>query len=367
VVFPLPDSPAERTRKKAIVRKHRLQPFSSAYFDGSGPLFTYSQENLRACEQAHAPRLNLAPFGKTEVSEPEPEWREIDWERLAYFFSNPSRFFARERLRLTLPVEAIPFDDCEPQTLDGLDRYRFEQNVIHDAIKAGRVPPNALEIARATGALPPGYPGDSEFQALSRSGAALAGRVCERIHGDSFPPIPVDLEFGDWRVSGVVRELYSTGLLRHYAADVKAKHLLNSWIAHLVLQCTAPAGGPFPTLLFGRDKTVKFRPVADPQKPLADLVALYAQGLRSPLPFFPETSHEFAKRTLHPSKQARNSPVESARVHWWGNDYTNAESEDPWHTLCFRGVTDPLDPVWEDAALRVFGPLLDHKEEEADA
>ena len=233
--------PTEGARRNILVKKHRLQAFSSAYFQSGGPLFSYSRENWRACEQARAPRQAPPIFARTPLPDPEPEWLELDWESLAKFFANPSRHFAQKRLDLRLPEDAVPFEDCEPQTLDRLVRYGFEERLTREAIAAGQLPPGALPIARATGSLPPGYPGDSEFNdAPPRTPATSPTEFCAQVQGKPLPPISIDLTFGDWRLTGVLRDAYPAALLRHRAADVKARHLLNAWIAHLVLQCAAP-------------------------------------------------------------------------------------------------------------------------------
>jgi len=354
--------PQGRFRRASLVKKHRLQPFSSAYFQPGGPLFSYSRENLRACEQASVPRHAPPAFAEIPLPEPEAEWREIDWESLAQFFGNPARYFARERLGLRLPSEATPFDDCEPQTLDRLDRFGFEDDLTREALTTGHLPPNGLPIARATGSLPPGYPGDSEYQTLRQGAGDLAQRIRAHVPGRPLAPISVDLKFGEWRLSGVLRDAYPAALLRHRSANFKAKYLLGAWIAHLVLQCAAPDGAPKDTLLFSRDTTFRFRPVADAMSVLHDLIALYAEGLGLPLPFFPNSSYEFAKRTLEGDDHSPSKIIEFARAKWLGTDFDPGEADDPWIQLCFRGALDPLNLRWQEIALGVFEPLLAHRE-----
>ena len=360
--FPPPEG---GLRRDALLRKHRLQPFSRAYFQAGGPLFSYSRENLRACEQASAPRQAPPLFADRPLPEPEPEWRDLDWESLAKFFANPSRYFAENRLGLRLPGETQPLEDCEPQSLDRRDGYGFEEELTHAALAEGTLPADALKIARATGALPPGYSGDSGFKTLSRRAGEMAERIREHIRGEPLPPMSVDLTFGDYHLSGVLREVYPEALLRHRAAKVKARDMLNAWIAHLVLQCSAPRTGPNQTLLFAKEGvSIRFFPVADPAGLLADLIDAYAGGLRSPLPFFPDSSYEFARRTLHPTNAERTDPLDAARSKWQGNGWSGAptESEDPWFELCFRGAADLFDDRWQSTAVRIYGPLLAHRE-----
>jgi exodeoxyribonuclease V gamma subunit len=357
--FPPPEG---GLRRETLVRKHRLQPFSSAYFQPGGPLFSYSRENWRACEQARIPRQAPPIFAAAPLSEPEPEWRDLDWENLAKFFGNPARYFARERLGLKLPSDTDPFDDCEPQTLPALGRFGFEDELAREALATGALPPNGLHVARATGSLPPGYPGDSEYKTLRQEAGNLAERIRTRIQGGPLPPISVDLKFGPWRLSGVLRDVYPAALLRHRSSKLKAKNLLSAWIAHLVLQCVAPESGPKETLLFARDAAFRFRPVEDPAETLRNLIDFYGDGLRLPLPFFPDSSYEFAKRTLGEREQPLAKNVEFARAKWMGANNDPGERDDPWIQLCFRGAVDPLDLRWQETALRIFEPLLAHRE-----
>ena len=356
--------PKNSARRNVIVRKHRLQPFSSAYFQREGSLFSYSKENCRACEQARAPRQTSPQFAPAPLSQPEAEWRELDWETLIKFFTNPSRYFARERLALRLPAETASLEDCEPQTVDGLARYGFEEGLVHEAMTGERAPRGALRIARATGSLPPGYPGDSEYKVLSGNASSLAKRIKQRIAGVPLAPIPVDLTFGEWKLTGALRDVYPAALLRYRSAKVRPKHLLSAWIAHLVLQCIGIDDAPKQTLFFGSDSIVTFRPAKNALKILADLIELYAGGLRMPLPFFPESSHAFAKRTLEPTNRTELSALEGARTEWLGCDFTPGECDDPWHQLCFRGREDVLNDEWQKTALRVFEPMLAHRTEE---
>jgi exodeoxyribonuclease V gamma subunit len=110
---------------------------------------------------------------------------------------------------------------------------------------------------------------------------------------------------------------------------------------------------------------VRFAPVTDAAAHLEALLECYRTGLVRPLPFFPDSSFEFARRKLQPSLREKSDPLSAARTRWFGGEFQKprAEKEDPWLNLCFGDCADPLDPQWQEIALRIYGPLLASRSE----
>ena len=184
----------------------------------------------------------------------------------------------------------------------------------------------------------------------------------EQISGAALPPVSFAADIGDARLTGTIDGIYPAALVRHRAAMLKARDLLRAWPLHLALQLVADA--PRTTLLFGTDKTWRLTPVADATALLGDLLALYLENLRAPLPLFPESSLEFARRKLQPRPGESASPIGAARGKWFGSDWKNGsrgEGDDPWFQLLHP--EDPLDSRWEEVACRIFAPILEHREE----
>jgi exodeoxyribonuclease V gamma subunit len=100
------------------------------------------------------------------------------------------------------------------------------------------------------------------------------------------------------------------------------------------------------------------RPVADARARLADLLALYWEGLRRPLPFFPRAAYAACaakKDALGAARRAWESPVQQGPI--------PGEDADPYNALAFRG-RDPLDDDFLALARRVFEPLRAHQTDE---
>ncbi len=345
--------------REALVTEHRLQPFSPAYFSGDPRLFSYSAENARTSERGRAVREAAGRFAATPLGEPDPEWRAVEITQLADFFAHPAKFFAQKRLRLALPEDFAPLEETEPLALAGLARYGLSEELTQLALQGVSLTAHR-PVVRAGGLLPFGYAGDSDFGALNRAASGVVTRIRQHVTGAPLPPRTIDATLGEWRLTGTLHDLYPAAQLRHRAAAVKGKDLLRAWIHHLALQLGE--GEPRETLLFGKDVTWRFAAVENAPDILADLLALYGEGLRAPLPLFPETSHEFARRVINGEGRAAD-PVKSAAVIWRGGDYGRGESEDAWFRLCFPPAVEALDARWQEIAQRVFAPLFAARQE----
>jgi len=336
-----------------LLTKHRLQPFSPDYFSVTGPLFSYSAENCRASIRSQRERNPAPPFARTPLPDPGPEWREVDLYGLAAFFCNPARTFVRDRLGVRLPEETELLDECEPLELSPLTRSQLQGRIAGRGVRAGELL-GALPVLRAGGELPAGYVGDARFREMCGAVTDYVTALRAALTGDPQPPQAVDLTLGQWRLTGTIQDLWPTGLIRARATDLKPADLLRAWVLHLALNCTAPQD----TLIFATDRSERLRPVEDARIVLGALLERYGTGLRTPLPFFPKASYEFARRTRCPGKRETASPLAEARKKWSGGDFP--ESADRHFALCFGHAADPLDEAWQELALAIFTPLLDH-------
>jgi exodeoxyribonuclease V gamma subunit len=91
---------------------------------------------------------------------------------------------------------------------------------------------------------------------------------------------------------------------------------------------------------------------------LRQLLGLYGDGLRRPLPFFPESSWEFVTRKRNGSAH----PADDARKKWDGGYKQPGEREDEHMALCCRNVATPLDARWEELSERILAPLFESME-----
>jgi exodeoxyribonuclease V gamma subunit len=350
-----------------LVTRHRLQAFSPAYFRGREPLFSYSRENFDAVRARLGGAPSPCPFLREPLPEPDAELRTVDVGRLASFLSHPARFFLVERLGVRLERASYGIEDREPFEVDGLDRYRIEQDLTLRYLALPLADQDSgldeeRELLRAQGVLPPGSSGDASFAASLSSARGLAGRVHPHLQGEELTHLDLDLHLGDFRLVGRLRGLWPGGLVRFRAANVKPKDRLRLWVEHLALSCAATAGHPRTSLLLGRDQGFRYRGPSDSREQLCRLLDLYWEGLRRPVPLLPAASLEYARRWMDP--KTRDGALVAAHRKWAGSDFDQgepAEGQDAYNALCFRDV-DPLGDDFLRRSLEILAPLLAHEE-----
>lgn len=334
---------------KALVSRHRLQPFSPAYFTGDGTLFSYSEENCRAVAQRLKGAVPVPPFITEPLPEPPEELLTVSLSALLYFFDNPARYFVRTRLGIRLDELPPPLEDREPFAIDSLDAYRLREEML-DLALAGREPRETFAVARARGILPPARQGELLFRGLGDGVEDLAAQIRALTGGRSpLDPLPVDLALGPYRITGTLGYIWPVALLRHKGAKCSGRDQVRLWIEHLLLNLLAQEGYPVASILVATDVSLRFEPVPDPLVQLETLLGLYGQGLREPLRFFPRTAAAYAVK----------GELSAARNAWGGEFFP--EGDDPYYRLCFGGI-DPLDGEFERIARAVFGPLNEHRQ-----
>ena len=129
---------------------------------------------------------------------------------------------------------------------------------------------------------------------------------------------------------------------------MKAKDRLGLWFEHLILNAMVPSGYPRESLLICNDLTMSLAPLDNAAGILGELLELYREGLRRPLPFFPQVSWLYL-----------TAGMEKAQGRWNGSDHLPSppEASDPACSLCFCDK-DPLDNEFEELSRMVFEPLL---------
>ncbi len=341
--------------REQITTRHRLHAFSADYFLGDARRISYSSENASAAHIAASSR-HFAPAFAASLPEAEME-RNITLRRLADCIIHPAKFFARERLGLSIPSEVATLEDTEPFSLGSLEKYALKDNLTRSASA------NQRAIARAGGILPSGFAGDSQFAEAEAAARHLAKQVTRFAPGETLEPASVELLLGKWKLSGSLSPLVASALIQQRPAKLKAKDLLRAWLSHLLLCAAAPPSAPLRTVLVAEDSAFAFSPLtADAATAqLAAFLALYERAHSEPLRFFPQTSLSFAEKEI--AKPDADKNAESAAAAWHGSDFAGGgESADEWNALIWRNTPSPLDEDWRAIALAIYRPLLAARE-----
>lgn len=336
----------EGSLDELLITRHRLQPFSPAYFQPDGPLFTFDSNLQEAVATMNAGRHAPLPFMAAPLSPGEPGVLAVS--DLLRCFANPARFFLERRLGLILKSPKAVATDREPFMLDSLDDYGLQQQLTR-LLLAGADPEPFRRRVRADGLLPPGRQGDLAYASLLQKATSFVAAV-QAATGPlpASVPVEVHLHVGDTLLCGTIDAVHSDLLLRYRPAKLAAKDQLALWLEFLLLSAAADTP-PDRALLVMRDKTVSFRRPADPLALLTHLVAAYQRAQTQPLPFFPATSLAF---------------VEGGKVAiaWEGTEYHRGDAADRAVDICFANA-DPLGDDFRELAATLLQPLVAQREE----
>jgi exodeoxyribonuclease V gamma subunit len=342
-----------------LVVRHPLQAFSRRYFNGeSSELFTYFRENLAAARQAESMQTS-APFFIRDLSESAEDDRTLPIEHLCRFFVHPARWLLQQRLQLQLKEPRALPEDKENFRLDPLTRHRLRQEMVEAGL-GGLAPEATFPIQKAKGDLPQENVGRFLHEQLAQEVETFMRKLDSVNEERRTEARDVELAVAGYRLTGRIDGLFSRGRLQARFARLKAKDLLTAWIWHLVLCCPATFEFPRETFVVNLQDVRLMAKVEDPRPRLADLLHLYEEGRRRPLPFFPDLSLVYCER-LRSGRTDERAALESVRRQWRGSDFRPGASEDPYHRLGFSG-TDPIDKHFQRTAQTVFLPLLDHLE-----
>jgi exodeoxyribonuclease V gamma subunit len=377
---------------------HPLQAFSAECFssDSKRPLRSYNREMgeaLRESMRAVATAPAIQPGGEDNESDeveqprdaddddaavvpqplfftaplavPGPEWRELTLDELARFFRNPSRFLLTRRLDIGLSYEPDELLDQEPFTLDSPGRRAIAARLLPRLIE-NPDDPDATGLLAAGTELPDGNMGAFERSSELASLREFAARVHGRTRAPTLAPrhssIVLDLGGETWRLDAAFSDLRESGLVcwkysRERDIDaLRAAEALDAWLSHLVLCADPPPAVSLRTTAIARNGTWVFRPPEDPRAILAELLAVYRQGLAEPIHFFPKSSWKYCQE---------GHRISAARKEWRADDYRIfAESADPAYALAFRGQPEPLGDEFHRLASLVYDPLIAHVDKE---
>jgi exodeoxyribonuclease V gamma subunit len=334
-----------------LVTHHRLQAFNEEYFRPGGRLFSYSAENFTAClalREASSPPA----FIPQALAPPDASLRTVSVEQLTSFFTNPSKFFAIERLKFKLPRPKSAIADREPIEIDTLEAYSLKSDLL-DRKLAGNSLAEAKPLLTAEGRLPLGRVGDALHRKLCDDVAAFHERLRPYHPERRADPQPVDFAVGDFRITGELPAPTPAGQLLFRPATLKAKDLVRAWLTHVLWHAATDEAAGKTTLVGEKAKDrsiVAFASIPGAKTILTGLLDLYWRGMREPLKFFPATSLAFAEADPVDAEQA-------ARKAWASDEYNRGDDSDEYVALCFRN-TNPLDEDFAATAQAVFAPML---------
>lgn len=327
-----------------VVTEHPLQPFSRRYFPGDERLFSFAGEWLpqRAAGTD-------APFCPEPLPPLEAEWRALDLSALLRFFRCPTRYLLAERLKVRLDERDEAVVDEEAFALDRLRAFLLRQETL-ERLLAGEDARTCRARALTAGTLPQGAFADlalrQETGNLEEFAAALRPRLANPL-----PPLEVTFSAHGLTLSGWLRGATTAGLVRYRSARLRPKDRISLWLEHLALHLAAAAPAQRTSTFIAEDRTLLLPPLDPAQAAahLADLLALYREGLHRALPFYPDAAWAYAHKRL-----VEEAPHEAALAE--ARKFLEA-ADVAYVKTALRG-REPLGEEFERLAEGVFGPVI---------
>jgi exodeoxyribonuclease V gamma subunit len=303
----------------ALTWIHPLQPFSPRYFPSdpdASPWFSYAREWRPTPDSWVAP----AATGPGEPPLPPLEREEpLTLRDLTDFLKAPVKAFFQQRLKVAFELENPASDDQEPFTLNPLQRWQLNEELIRaqaQAVDRGEaIEPVRLErLARIQrrGELAPGAFGEALAEELAAPMADLFQRYQEAlarwtqlVEAEEAVQFAIQiegqtLELADWlgairrdaagQRGRVVLEISDVVLGSQYRGDKLIRH----WVDHLAGHL---GGEPLTTTILSKIGDVTLAPL-DPEQArghLTTLMAAWHAGMCRPLPLAVKTAFEWLK------------------------------------------------------------------------
>ncbi|MEX2381025.1 MAG: exodeoxyribonuclease V subunit gamma [Opitutales bacterium] len=330
-----------------VIVRHPLQEWSRTNFihpqfgpdEPPAPIhFETSLATLRDEPDAVSPFLDASAEEIPEDGEDETA-AEVDAKELVRFLKDPARYYLRQRLLVDLNQldwEDV-YEDRETLEMDGLHVWHFRERLVEECLASIKdrenkdFSPGALKRKlQLELALPPGLAGEQIWADVAEP--VLDG-IARHLEGERLDKERTEQRFETVKFSSESWTLSDGRRLILLNGDLKPKYLLEAYILNL--------GAPMGSLLLCLSDQSAFdvpRAQAETAREeeawLADLLRLWAEGRRRPLPFSLEIAAEYVKDMINDPSADRENLLDRAYRRAWHSAY-NACDDSPAQRLCF--------------------------------
>ncbi len=345
---------------------HPLHPFSPIYFDKGSSFFSYSKKNMLAAQAMLNKRIIPASVISKEISSIDKKWKNIDILDLCNFFSNPCKFFLKNRLFINLDKDEDVIKDIEPLRLKDLEKYQFEQELLNNKLSGNRRE-KFMFFLQAKGLLPLGNLGEYEFKRAEAKANRFIAELSKYKEKDE-KALNIELQIDDFHITANIKNLYLNRMLFFRFARIRPIDRLKMWLHYLTAQVS---GIPLKEAMFiglnddnKKISILRLLPLeqAEAKNILKHLLYIYWDGLSRPIHFFPESSWTYFE-SIYIRKEDPDKAFQKAKHKWEGNEYSRGESKDEYYEFCFRDVS-PLDNEFLELSKAIFLPIIIHSKKE---
>lgn len=335
-----------------LTRRHHLKPFHEDYFRPDAALPSYRAEWVPAVQPGSgvAPRFCAEPLPRVAAG-------PLALVSLENFFRNPCKGFFTGRFDVRFAEADNPAEDSEPLALDILQKHALKHELAEAALAGDAVEAEVEEALLARGELPLGAAGRS----LLRTERAKIENLVRRLR-EATPESPRSIEIAllinEQPLHGVLGGLRGERLVDYSVADTaSASNLVVFWIRHLAACAVGAVSEPSELHDAKKAHRLVLLSPEDARARLTDLVALYDEGLRRPLPLFARSALAWVS-ALHQDGDEEAAMQAARKIFLDGFD-RDGECRDVHIARAFPDPGAALDEEFQALAARVYGWLVD--------
>jgi exodeoxyribonuclease V gamma subunit len=354
------DRTTEQKVRDTVVVHHPLQPFDTrnvipgALVPGVPFSFDNTVQNAARARSGH--REDKPQFISGAL--PARPADDVVLADLVTFFRDPVKGFYRA-LDYTLPWDVDGVEDAMPVDINALEEWTVGDRMLEDMLH-DMEPAEARDAEWRRGTLPPGWLGWRKANEICEQ-ATLLAQTARGYRTENADAVDIDIDLGGRRLTGTVSPVFGDRLVAVRYSKTDGRHLLQSWIPFLALLSHEP-GRDWSAVCIGRERRdinprvdILRRPNVPAVELLTDLVAMYDEGRRTPLPLPPKTSFAWAD-----ARHRGRDPEQAARYKWVTNRFP-AEDQHPaqertWGRGAWLKVL--VDAGLDDYASRLWLPML---------
>jgi exodeoxyribonuclease V gamma subunit len=357
---------------------HPIHPFNEAYFNQTGPFFSFSKDNFhiaRALSQDRSKKCTfIQPFLEKDSKEP---LSALLLDEMIRFFKNPVKGFLTQGLNIKIPDMEEHESNREAFSISGLDQYSLGSFLVEKKCKSSNEN-GFYPVLKAMGSLPFGEKGKLEYERILNTAGPVMDAVRSLSSKKQLPAIAQEIPVDGLKVSANLSNIREDAAYFLTYGKLNGARLVSAWIRHLFLNLAAPCGYPKKTILIGRDPKGK-KPVLTCLFPVLDskarsyfkkLVRIYINGIKSPFYFFCETAWQFVQAISKKDYELSRDPVlramNQSKASWYGGYNQTGEKENRYISLMVEH-NDPFESVdalilsgFARNAVIVYKPLLEN-------
>ena len=387
-----PDTPASSYFSK----QYPLQPFSMRYLEEGSDLVTYAAEwmpvdetgKIRTREEPPAFCVEPVPISDTE----QDALASIAPWQLTSFFTNPVRYFLRERFHIDLYKAVIPLEDSEPFSFSKNVRELFlrELSGLKDeefvsTLKEPDAFLNSLLVRLKGMGLAPLEPFASLlWQGESSCFSGFLEKIAKKVEKTGLPlnekasvnrvfkwPDHTPMAGKEVHVAGNLGPLSTSGGLFDIRFELYNSLRMTFWIKHLLLICQGTGKNEDKEIssIIINSKTplvIRGMPGGDAEALMDELLGFYIKGMEMPLKFFLDASYAFAKQKM-PARGEPASDEDAAlkAVDALSSWHSKGTLQDIFLSFMYRGslkrVADIVrtDEEFRETGMAICGSMLD--------